>query len=136
MTFFFDNNFDPKFVRGLKLFRQDVMHLQDKFPAGAPDKEWLKFVGENGLLLITQDQRLLVNIAEYQAFIKYKVGAFILPQGEAINSCKIIQAIIKNWPEIKRQAQKHKPPFACWIPLRGNTFKRIPLDPPKKKKAP
>jgi predicted nuclease of predicted toxin-antitoxin system len=45
MKFFFDNNLSEKLTRGMKAFGEDVVHLKEIFPGGAPDPEWLKYVG-------------------------------------------------------------------------------------------
>ena len=56
--FFFDNNISKKIVEGLKAFGEEVVHLQEKFPEDSADIEWLRYVGENGLVIITRDERV------------------------------------------------------------------------------
>ena len=56
MTFFFDNNIGRFIAKGLQGFGEDVIHLTDHFPPDASDEERLRFVGEQGLFLVTRDK--------------------------------------------------------------------------------
>ena len=57
MRFFFDNNLSAKLAHGMREFGEDVVHLTDHFPQDAVDSEWLPFVGENQLILVTRDEK-------------------------------------------------------------------------------
>lgn len=96
----------------------DVIHLTDKFPPNAKDEDWMEFVGENKMILITQDKKIKKRAAELNAFKRHKVGAFILT-GQNRDIWQIIQQIIKNWLQIKNLAARTKRPFAFRVPLRG-----------------
>ena len=39
MTFFFDNNFSPRLVAGLRALGQPVAHLREHFDADTPDED-------------------------------------------------------------------------------------------------
>ena len=125
MKFFFDNNISIHVVAGMKAFGEDVIHLKEKFPENTPDIEWLKYVGENNLALITRDERIRWNPAELSAFQKFKVGAFFLG-GKNLDKWKIIQQVVHNWPRIKEIAEKTSPPYAFRIPPHGSKF--VPID--------
>ena len=58
MTFFIDNNLSKYLSDGMKGFGEQVEHLTERFPPSAEDPEWLKYVGEKGLVLVTRDERL------------------------------------------------------------------------------
>ncbi len=87
--FFFDNNVSKKIVEGLKAFGEEVVHLQEKFPEDSADIEWLQYVGENGLVLITRDERVRWNPAEIAAIKKFKVATFFLG-GSHLDRCRLI----------------------------------------------
>lgn len=120
MNFFLDNNLSIKLAKAMNHLEQEgeVMHLTEKFPADAKDEEWLKYVGENGIILITQDQKIRRRAAEKAAFKTHKVGAFVLV-GKNRDRWQIINQLIKNWLKIKELAAKTKRPFAFKVPIRG-----------------
>ena len=78
MRFFVDNNLSQKLAKGMAAFGEDVIHLKEEFPEETIDTEWLKYVGEEGLVLITRDEAIRRNPAELAALREYKVGAFFL----------------------------------------------------------
>jgi predicted nuclease of predicted toxin-antitoxin system len=122
--FFFDNNVSKKIVEGLKAFGEEVVHLQEKFPEDSTDIQWLRYVGENGLVLITRDERVRWNPAEIAAIKKFKVATFFLG-GSHLDRCKLIQQVVRNWPRIKELSGKTQPPFAYRIPPKGTKFTQI-----------
>ena len=121
MKFFFDNNLSMNLTQGMKSFGEDVVHLKEIFPEETDDTEWLKYIGEKKLILITRDLRVRQNPVERNALLKYKVGAFFLG-GKNLDRCKIIRQVVKNWPRIKEYASKTKPPFACLVHGSRRTF--------------
>lgn len=126
MKFFFDNNLSQNLVRGMECFGEDVMHLKDKFAQDTPDVEWLEYIGRNGYVLITRDQRVRWNPAEKGAIRKHRVGVFFLG-GREQSSWQIIQQVIRNWHRIKEYAEKERPPYGFLVPPKGSSIKPIPL---------
>ncbi len=124
--FFFDNNVSKKIVEGLKAFGEEVVHLQEKFREDSADIAWLPYVGENGLVLITRDEKVRWNPAEIAAIRKFKVATFFLG-GSHLDRCKLIQQVVRNWPRIKELSERTRPPFAYRIPPTGTKFTQIPL---------
>jgi predicted nuclease of predicted toxin-antitoxin system len=78
MRFFFDNNLSAKLAHGMREFGEDVVHLTDHSPQDAVDSEWLPFVGENQLVLVTRDEKIRWKPAEIAAVKAYKVAVFFL----------------------------------------------------------
>jgi predicted nuclease of predicted toxin-antitoxin system len=126
MKFFFDNNLSEKLTKGMKAFGEDVVHLKEIFPEDAADTDLLKYIGENGLVLITRDERVRYNPGEKTALIKHKVGAFFLG-GKNLDRCKLIEQVVRNWLRIKEYARKGQPPYAFRVPPRGKKFTTINL---------
>jgi predicted nuclease of predicted toxin-antitoxin system len=124
--FFFDNNVSKKIVEGLKAFGEEVVHLQEKFSEDSADIEWLQYIGEKGLALITRDERVRWNPAEIAAIKKFKVATFFLG-GRNLDRCRLIQQVVRNWPRIKEYCAKNQPPFAVRIPPTGSKFTQIHL---------
>jgi hypothetical protein len=126
MRFFVDNNLSVNIVLGLRAFGEDVTHLTECFPPEVQDVELLKYIGEKGWFLITRDERIRYNIAEFAALKRYKVGAFFIG-GKNRGRCALIRQIVRNWPRIKEQAAKNRTPFAYKVPPTGTKFKKYPL---------
>jgi len=124
MNFFFDNNLSPNLAKAMNLLEQrgEVLHLTEKFAPNTKDEDWLKYVGENRLILITRDKRIRRHAAELRAFKIFKVRAFILG-GKNPTIWQIIKQIINNWLKIKDLASKTRPPFVFQIPLKGKIKK-------------
>lgn len=110
----------------MREFGESVEHLLDHFPQGAKDTEWLPYVGQEGLTLITRDNRIRWRPAELRALRKAQVGAFFLG-GKNRSSCDLIEQVVRNWRNIKELAQKEHRPFALRVPPRGKKISRIDL---------
>ena len=126
MRFFFDNNLSFHLAGGMKEFGEDVVHLRDHFPENATDAEWLPFVGDNDLVLITRDDAIRWNPAEIQAVRRHKVAAFFLG-GKKLSRCQLIQQLVRNWPRMKDLASSEERPFAFRVPPHGTAFTRLSL---------
>jgi len=126
MRFFFDNNLSAKLAHGMREFGEDVVHLTDHFPQNAVDSEWLPFVGEHALVLVTRDEKIRWKPAELRAVKNFKVGAFFLG-GKKLDRCQLIQQIVRNWPRMKEIARSERRPFAIRIPPHGSRFTHLTL---------
>ncbi|MBU2518070.1 MAG: DUF5615 family PIN-like protein [Proteobacteria bacterium] len=126
MTFFFDNNMSPKMAEGMKAFGEDIVYLKELFSDGTEDVVWLEYIGDNGIYLITRDDRILRNPAEKKAFVEHNVGGFFVG-GQQLTRCDLIRNIVRNWHHIKSFAQKNHKPFAAKIPRSGSKIKSLNL---------
>jgi len=126
MRFFFDNNLSSHLAGGMKEFGEDVVHLRDHFPENATDAEWLPFIGDNDLILVTRDDAIRWNPAEIQAVRRHKVAAFFLG-GKKLSRCQLIQQLVRNWPRMKKLATTEKRPFAFRVPPHGTALTRLSL---------
>ena len=126
MKFFIDNNLSIQMARGMEGFGEEVMHLQDEFPQGTPDEQWLQYVGDNDLILVTRDREIRRRPAELKALKDHKVGVFFLG-GKNRGRCELIQQLVRNWPRMKAVAAKARKPFAFVVPPSGGKFRDVPL---------
>jgi PIN like domain len=58
MRFFFDNNLSVHLAHGMREFGESVEHLKDRFSQDAADSEWLQYLGENDIVLVTRDEAI------------------------------------------------------------------------------
>ena len=110
----------------MRAFGEDVDHLQDHFPPDSPDTEWLKYIGENDYFLITRDNAIRRHPAELNALKNYGVGAFFLG-GKQRTRWKLVQQVVRNWPQIVAYASSTARPFAVRVRPTGSKFDKIPL---------
>lgn len=122
--FFIDKNLSKNLARGMATFGEKVIHLTDKFAEDAPDVEWLSYVGQNGLVVITRDRNIRFNTAERRAFRQYKVGAFFLG-GKQLSRCLLIRQVVRNWHRMKEYDQRIQRPYMFSIPARGSKITRL-----------
>jgi hypothetical protein len=59
------------------LGRRDVDALQTYFTHGTPDEEWIPFVGQHGIVVLTKDHALYEKTAMRQLLSEHKVGLVI-----------------------------------------------------------
>ncbi len=126
MRFFIDNNLSKQMADGMAAFGEEVGHLQDSFPNDAKDEDWLPYVGDNELVLVTRDEEIRRKPAELRALKSHNVGAFFLG-GKNLDRCRLIQQLVRNWPRMKDLAGKTRRPFAFRIPPTGTKFVKINL---------
>ncbi len=126
MKAFIDNNLSLQMAAGLRGFGEDVVHLKEIFPDATLDTDWLPYVGQNSMILVTRDNHIRWNPAEIAAFKTNNVGAFFLA-GKGRGRCELIQQLVRHWPRMKELAGKTRRPFAFRIPPSGTKIDRIPL---------
>ncbi len=126
MRFFIDNNLSKQMADGMAAFGEEVEHLRDSFRADARDEDWLPYVGENEMVLVTRDEAIRRKPAELRALKSHNVGAFFLG-GKNLDRCKLIQQLVRNWPRMKEYAAKTRRPFAFRIRATGTKIVEINL---------
>ncbi|MBA7524483.1 hypothetical protein ES705_16621 [subsurface metagenome] len=88
---------------------QDACHLKDHFPVNAPDIDWLPFLTENSMALITLDLRITKNPLEVKLLKIYNVKTFFL-EGKTLSAWQRVVQVFRAWEEIKNKASKRRPP--------------------------
>lgn len=120
MNFFFDNNLSEKLAQAMHLLDAEnvVEHLRERFQQDAKDEDWLQYVGERELILVTRDQKITKRTAELLAYRRYDVGAFILT-GKKLGRWQQIKQLICAWEEMGALAAGTCRPYAYQVPPKG-----------------
>lgn len=130
IKFFVDNNLSLKLVTGLRnLGYINIEHLQETYKEDTIDEVWLKYVGENGLILITKDKKIRKNPKEKQALIRHKIIAFYLG-GSQVGIRETGKQIINAWDKMEltaKKAKKRGTAAAFIVRPRGGKIDEIPL---------
>ena len=123
MKFIIDENIGKKFAAGMKGFGEDVEFVADELHRqGASDTEILEHVGRNGHAFISHDKALRYKPAIQSLIKEYRVKSFYL-SGKDLRGCKIIQSLVRAWPNIKEKASSHEGPFIWNITQSGKLDK-------------
>ena len=106
VKFFFDEGLGPNLVIGLRAFGKDVEHLLEKFSPGTKDEVWLKYVGENKLILVTKDKGIRKKPNEKALLLRYGVVAFYLGGSEK-SGHDILKQLANAWENMESTSAKH-----------------------------
>ncbi|MGB7295446.1 MAG: DUF5615 family PIN-like protein [Candidatus Aminicenantales bacterium] len=123
MKFFFDANVSHRLAAAMGLLDEDisVTHQRDQFPQNTPDEELLKYVGQNEMVFVTRDRKIIKRRAEFLALKKYGVGAFFLI-GKNLDKWQQIKQLIWAWQEMKRLAEITRRPYAFQVRSQGKVL--------------
>ncbi|MGI8552528.1 MAG: hypothetical protein ACR2PL_17325 [Dehalococcoidia bacterium] len=111
-------------VEALKLVREDVFWLEDRFDHRAKDPEWLRVAGLNGWLVILRDKHIRSRPGERRAIEDYQVGCFVLGQKQSLNRWQYLKLIVLTLDEMERRFAETERRFIYIIDSAGN-FRQV-----------
>lgn len=129
LRFIFDEGLGHGLATGLRLAGKNVEHVLDSFPRGTPDTEWLKYIGENNLILVTKDKGIRRRPNEKALLREYKIVAFYLGGSEK-SGHDILKQLVNAWEKMEAEAKKQLKKGvagAFIVRPRGGKIDRIPL---------
>lgn len=98
----------------IKVFRHG-----EHFPSNALDTDWLPFVGQNKLLLLTTDKRFRYNDLERAAVRTYNIHCFEF-SGNAAGAIKMAEALKSALPKMIKFKKNHRKYFVASISPSGD----------------
>ena len=133
MRIYFDENFSPHLVAGMQAFqnhrRQDdtiVLSMVEEFGRGAPDEEWIPAVAKVHGVALTQDTNIHRTRAQWELCKVNKVGVFFFkPPKDGWSYWRLIQLVVRLWPEVTRLASETKRPFGFSVDARSFKIKKF-----------
>ena len=112
----FDSNLPPGLAEALRVLGEPAEHVNEIFAPATPDETWIRHAGERGMCVISRDVNITRRPHELRVLREHEVGAFfLLPGKRSPPLCKIIQTIIRHWPDLKRVAASEDRPFQYQI---------------------
>ncbi len=129
LKFIFDEGLGHGLATGLRLAGKNVEHVLDNFPRGTPDIEWLRYVGENKLILVTKDKDIRRKPNEKELLLEHNIVAFYLGGSEK-SGHDILRQLVNAWEKMEFEAKKQfKKNLAGAFIVRpqGGKIVRIPL---------
>ena len=134
MRIYFDENFSPHLVEGLRRIQEGrkaegvtVCSVIDEFRQGADDEEWIPGIARRHGVTITQDVNIHRTRAQWELCQANKIGIFFFkpPKKEGWSYWQIVQLVIRHWPEIKRLTEQSSRPFGYVVEMHRNKFQRL-----------
>lgn len=135
MRIYFDENFSPHLIGGIKLIQDgrrsegvDVLSVVTEFGRGQPDEEWIPEVAKRHGIILTQDLNIHRLRAQWHLCQASKIGIFFFkpPKKEkAWNYWDIAQLVVRHWPAIKEVAGNEKRPFGRVVEISKNRFSEL-----------
>jgi hypothetical protein len=135
MRIYFDANFSPHLVLGMRAFQEGrksedvvVTSVADEFGKSATDEDWIPGIASKHGIAITQDLNIHRVKAQWDLCKQNKIGMFFFKppkKTKAWNYWDITQLVVKHWPEIKKLAQATRKPFAFTIELHKSKISRL-----------
>jgi hypothetical protein len=123
---FVDRSIPRRVAEALNLVRGDVEWLEPRFRHDAPDTEWLRFVGEEGWVVITRDQRIRTRPAERRAIEEHGAGCFILSQRQPLTPWGYLRLLVPNLDRMVAVFEATPRPFIFTVDREG-VFRRSDL---------
>jgi predicted nuclease of predicted toxin-antitoxin system len=110
-VFFLDRSLGKhKVANALRKAGVSVEVHEQHFAPDAPDREWLKTVGERSWVVLTKDQKIRYHSREREALLTSGVRAFILTAG-SVSAEEMAQAFLVALPRMEKFLSKHQGPF-------------------------
>lgn len=124
MRIYFDENFAPHLVAGMRSFQDGrksegitVSSIAEEFERGAEDELWIPAVASRHGVALTQDLNIHRARAQWELCLQNKIGVFFFRPSKQCgwNYWQIVQLVVRLWPELMRAAKETKKPFGFVI---------------------
>lgn len=123
MRIYFDENFSPALVEGLRRIQEGrrsddvtVCSVAEEFGRGAPDEVWIPGIASRHGVVITQDLNINRTRAQWELCRANKIGViFIKPPKKGWAYWDIVRLVVRWWPEIWARAKATERPFGFYI---------------------
>ena len=90
---------------------EPVIYLDERFPPGTPDREWLAAAGREGWLVISRDKRIRRRPGERQAILANDVGCFILGWRKNLTREEYVDVLVRSLHEMRALFAETPRPF-------------------------
>lgn len=101
--FFVDEN-DLALGKALEAVHGDVVYPGHpdlpSVPRGSLDDDWLPVIGQQGLVVITRDQKIRYRVVEKQMWLDHRVRGFVLTGRKSQSTAASLALLAKRWTDI------------------------------------
>jgi hypothetical protein len=114
IVFLFDANVSPRISNAFTALGENVVHIEDVLARGVLDEVWIPYAAEQGFFVVTFDRQIRKRPHQKALFMNAGIGVFFM--ADTIKGhCKIVQTLMRHWPEMKKLARATKRPFALEV---------------------
>lgn len=132
MRIYFDENFSPHLVAGMRAFQEArrsedvaVCSVEDEFGRGAHDEVWIPGIAQRHGVALTQDLNIHRSRAQRELCEANKIGVFFFKppaRARTWTYWDIVQLVVRHWPEIKRLSAEERRPFSFVVEMHKSKF--------------
>jgi PIN like domain len=126
---FFDEDNGTGIPRALQLIRpsnDEVHYPSDKghnlVRKGTKDRDWIPLAGRLGMLVFSQNKRMLENAEERRLLIEHRVGAVYLSNGND-RAFPVMRMLLNRWEWLVLVDSTVERPFAYLVTIGGRARK-------------
>ena len=121
---FIDRSIGRPVALALQQVRDDVLWLEDRYPANTLDVTWLEHAGVNNWLVVTRDKRIRYKRYEIASLREHKVGCFVLGEQRDLSKWNLLKLLVTHLDEMGARHAATERPFLFLIDGNG-AFRRI-----------
>ena len=116
LVFFLDRNLGGYIIaETLRQTGASVEIHDDHFRSDARDDAWLREVGQQGWIILTNDKRIRYRSNERAALMQAGGSAFVIVARGDISAHIVAEILVKALPAIHRFVARHAPPFIAKV---------------------
>jgi hypothetical protein len=123
VRFYLDASIPFPVSQALALVRDDVMYPGGPgcpiTTPGAKDAEWLPVAGHHGWIVLMRDKRVRSRPGERQALQENRVRAFVLTTAGNYSRWRILDLLVRRWPDVETIAGTDEPPYIYAVTQQG-----------------
>ncbi len=124
ITFLFDENSSVRLVRALRELDESAYHATERGLKSAPDEIVLEYAGSRDWAFVSSDRAILRRGHERAVIAQLGMAVFFL-NDSLRGFCTVTQAVVLNWPDMKRLAGEKARPALFLV--RANGLKSLPV---------
>jgi hypothetical protein len=105
-----DENLSFRLAGAMSALGEQLQHMTDRFSKGTPDTEWIPVLGDENLVVIGSDARILRRPSEAALVKQHGLHVAVFPAG--LSRCDQARVLVLVWPKLKlrfRKAKKNRP---------------------------
>ncbi len=114
VLFLDETNSGPSIAQPLRDAGFEVVCIQDVFPLGTNDEDWIGYVADKGWIILTKDRAQDMNDLELLLLYKHSAKKYLIT-GKNLKGSEIAERIISHYDKTVRTFNSQPAPFVYSI---------------------